>query len=79
MNRSLAGKLQVTLLSTYISWKKLCSHTFKDSPEDVIVMCSYKMKAKYMYERVFPITLQVYISQIHYRLTYSQIIFRDFK
>ena len=30
MNRNSTGKLQVTLLSTYISRKKLCLHTFKD-------------------------------------------------
>ena len=34
----------------YISWKKLCSHTFKDSLEEAIVMYSKKMKAKYMKE-----------------------------
>ena len=32
---------------TYISWKKLCSNTFKASSEEVIVMRSEKMKAKY--------------------------------
>ena len=30
MNRK---QLQLTLLSAYICWKKLCSHTFKDSSE----------------------------------------------
>ena len=35
-------------LSIYISWKKLCSHTFKASSEEGIVMHSEKMKAKYM-------------------------------
>ena len=30
MNRNSTGKLQVTLLSPYISRKKLCLHTFKD-------------------------------------------------
>ena len=35
-------------LFIYSSWKKLCSHTFKASSEEVIVMHSEKMKAKYM-------------------------------
>ena len=29
MNRNETGKLQVTLFFAYISWKKICSHTFK--------------------------------------------------
>ena len=48
MNRNWTGKLQVTLLSTYISRKKLCSQTFKASSEEVILMYSEKMKAKCM-------------------------------
>ena len=50
---------QVTLLSIYISWKKLCSHTFKASLEEVIVTYSEKMmysaktKAKCMTEYVW--------------------------
>ena len=31
VNRNWRGKLQVTLLFAYISWKKWCSHTFKAS------------------------------------------------
>ena len=46
-------KLQVTLLFAYISWKKLFSHTFKASLEEVIVMHSEKMKAKYMKDDVW--------------------------
>ena len=40
MNRNWIDKLQVTLLSAYISWKKLYVQTFKDSSEEVIVMYS---------------------------------------
>ena len=41
-----SGKL---LLSAYISWKKLCSHTFKASSEEIIV-CILRKNAKYMKE-----------------------------
>ena len=40
MNRNWTDKLQVTLLSAYISWKKSCVQTFKDSSGEVIVMYS---------------------------------------
>ena len=67
----------------YISWKKLCSHTFKASLEEVFVMHSEKKKAKYMKEDVwksfFFVNLQVGILQIHYRLTSLQIVFNYFK
>ena len=53
MNCNWTGKLQVTLLSAYISRKKLCSQTFKASLEELIVMHSEKMKAKYMKEDVW--------------------------
>ena len=46
MNRNWTGKLQVTLLSTFMSRKKLCSQTFKANSEEVILMYSEKMKAK---------------------------------
>ena len=46
-------ELQVTLLSAYISRKKLCSQTFKAPSEKVILMYSEKMKAKYMKEDVW--------------------------
>ena len=55
MSRNWTGKLQVTLLSAYISWKKLCSHTFKAFLEEVILMHSDKMKAKYMKEDMWKI------------------------
>ena len=42
------GKLQITLPSGCISRKKLCSQTFKPSSEEVTVMYSEKIKAKYM-------------------------------
>ena len=48
MNR----KLQVAQLFPYISWRKLYSHTFKGSSEEVIMMRSEKMEAKYMKEEV---------------------------
>ena len=48
MNRNWTGTLQVTLLSTYISRKKLCAQTFKASSEEVILMYSEKMKSKSM-------------------------------
>ena len=50
MNPNWTGKLQVTLIFAYISWKKFCSHTLKASSEEVIVMASWKMKAKHMKE-----------------------------
>ena len=79
---------EVTLLFVYISWKKLCSHTFKASSEKVIVMYSEKWFIlrkwgqnawRSMSERVFFVNLQVGISQFRDRLTSSHIIFRDFK
>ena len=66
MNRNWTGKL---LFSSYISWKKLRSHTFKASLEEVIVIYSEKMKAKCMKENVWKSfffgNLQVGISQLH--------------
>ena len=53
MNRNWTGKLHVTLLSTYISRKKLCSQTFKASSEEVILIYSEKMKAKFMKKNVW--------------------------
>ena len=38
------------LWDIYISWKKLCSRTFKASSEEVIEMRSQKMKPKYLKE-----------------------------
>ena len=52
MNRNWTGELQVTLLSAYIFWKKLYSHSFKASSEKVIIIHFEKMKAKYMKEDV---------------------------
>ena len=40
----LEGKLQVTLLPAYISWKKIMLAHFQASSEEVIVMYSEKMK-----------------------------------
>ena len=65
-----------------IPLKKVWSHTFKASLEEIIVMLSEKMKAKNtwrgMCERVFFVKLQAGTSQLHYELASSQIIFRDF-
>ena len=47
-DRNWTGKLQVTLIFVYTSWKKLCSHILKASSEEVFVMRSEKMKIKYM-------------------------------
>ena len=55
MNRNWTGKLPVTLLSTYISWKKLCSQTFKACSEEVILMYSEKINAKCMKKDVWKI------------------------
>ena len=38
-----------------MSWKKLCSQTFKVFLEEVIMMHSEKMKAEYMKEDVWNI------------------------
>ena len=53
MNLNWTGKLQVTLFSTYIFGKKLCSQTFKASSEEVILMYSEKMKVKCMKKDVW--------------------------
>ena len=75
MNRNWTGKLEeVALLFAYISWKKLCSHNFKISSEEVIVMRSEKMKVKYMKEDVWKSFFSVSISQLYYELTFSQMI-----
>ena len=79
MNRNWPGKL---LLCAYISWKKLCSHTFKASSEKVIVCILRKWRLnarKRVCERVFFVNLQVGISRLHYNLTSSQTVIRDFK
>ena len=53
MNRICTRKIQVTLLFVYIPRKKECSHNFKTSLEEVIVMRSEKMNAKYVKECVW--------------------------
>ena len=50
MNHDWTGKLQVTLLFAYISWKKMCAHIFNASSEELIMMHHEKTKAKYMEE-----------------------------
>ena len=52
-NSHWTGKLQLTLLFSYTFWEKLCSHTFKASLKEVMVIPSDKMKAKYMKEDVW--------------------------
>ena len=79
MNRNWPGKL---LLCAYISWKKLCSHTFKASSEKVIVCILRKWRLnakKRVCERDFFVNLQVGISRLHYNLTFSQTVIRDFE
>ena len=84
MNRNCTGKIQVTLLFVYISWKKEYLHNIKASLEEVIAMRSEKMKAKYIKEYVwaksffFFVKVQATISQLYYKLISSQIILRDF-
>ena len=82
MNCNWTAKLQVTLLSDYTSWKKLCWLTFKASSGKVVVSILRKWRQNAwmkMWERVFFVKLKVGISQLHYRLTSSQTVFRDFK
>ena len=67
MNCNWKGKLQVTLLSVYVSWNKLCSHTFKASSEE-LTWCFLRKKRqntwRTMCERVFSVNLQVGLSQL---------------
>ena len=56
MNCNGTGKIQITLLFVYISWKRDRLYNFKASLEEVIVMLSETMNAKYiksMCKRVF--------------------------
>ena len=80
MNCNWTGRLLVTLSFVYISRKKLNLHDFKASSEEVIVMRSEKMIAKYMEDvwKSFFANLHAGILQLHYELTSSQIIFKDF-
>ena len=81
MNCNWSGKIKVTVVFVYISWKQEYWHNFKATSEEVIAIRSEKMKAKYIkkkYERVFFATLQAGISQLHYELFSSKIIFRGF-
>ena len=50
MNGNSRGKISVTLLFVYISWKTECSHLFKVSFEELIVMRSKKTNVKYIKE-----------------------------
>ena len=43
----------LTLPFAFISRKKLCSHTFKASSEEVMVLCAEEMRAKYIKEDVW--------------------------
>ena len=58
--------------TTYFPLKEILLAHFS---EEVIVMHSEKMKAKYVKENVW----KAGILQLHYKLTSSQIVFRDFK
>ena len=62
----------------------MCSHTFKASSQEVIVMRSEKMQVKGKIHKqgsvreFFLVNLQLGISQLHYESTSRQIKFRDF-
>ena len=73
---------QVIKSNTTFRWKKLCSHTFKASSEEVIVMHSEKMKAKYMKEDVrksFFRRLASWHLGTPLQINFFRDIFRDFK
>ena len=53
MDRNWTGKLQVTLLSAYISWKKIVLAHFQTPSEEGILMYFEKMKSKYMKKGVW--------------------------
>ena len=82
MNRNWTGKLTL-LFALFPERNRAHSHISKASSEEVIVPYSGKMKAKYSNEDVWMsflfVNLPVGIAQLHYRLTYSQIVFRDFE
>ena len=79
MNRNWTGKLQVKLLSS----ERNCAHTLsKPFPKTQSWCIPRKWRQntwKWIWKRVFLVNLQTGILQLHYRLTFSQIIFRDFK
>ena len=73
MNCNWKGKLQVTLLSVYVSWKILCSHTFKASSEE-LTWCILRKKGKIHEGRCvkefFPLTCR--LASRNLRLTSSR-------
>ena len=77
MNRDWTGKLQVILLSA----GRNCSPTlFGRSNRDAFWENGDKIhERECVSKRVFFVNLQDGISQLHYKLTSSQIAFRDFK
>ena len=52
MNPNWTGKLQLTLLFAYIPWNKFCSHTFKASSEEKIVMWVYRKWRQNTWRRI---------------------------
>ena len=77
MNRDWTGKLRVMLLSA----ERNCTRStlFGGSNRDASWENEGKIHEKKMCKRVFFVNLQAGISQLHYKLTSSQIVFRDFK
>ena len=77
MNRDWTGKLHIILLST----ERNCTPTlFRRSNRDAFWENEDKIhERECVGKKVFFVNLQDGISQLHYKLTSSQIAFRDFK
>ena len=60
MNRSWTGKIQVTLLFVYISWKKGYTHNVKASSEEVIVMRFFNFEGYWLNEHLSITTSRSY-------------------
>ena len=76
MNRDWTGKLQVILLSAE---KIVLAHSSEEVNRDAFWENEAKIHERECIERVFFVNLQAAILQLHYRLTSSKIVFRDFK
>ena len=76
MNCDWTGKLQVILLSA----EKSCTRTlFGGSNCDAFWETEGKIHERECVKESFFVNLQAGILQLHYRLTSSQIVFKDFK
>ena len=76
MNRDWTGKLQVILLSAE---KIVLAHSSEEVNRDAFWENEAKTHESECIERVFFVNLHAGISELHYRLTSSQIVFKDFK